>query len=84
MPAIMALEGPRGTSPLARRLMGRDIVPLGGVTDTIKAHPLALVVGILAGAYFFTRGWTPGSIWGGHRAAQSREKAFHGRKRRNR
>ena len=78
MPALMSLEGLR-IGPLSRRVGGP--VALAGVADTIKAHPLALVVGILAGAYFFTKGWTPGSIWGSHRAEQSREKAFHGRKR---
>ncbi|MGH7179888.1 MAG: hypothetical protein ACREJC_21105, partial [Tepidisphaeraceae bacterium] len=72
----MALEGPRNIGPMTpwygRRIAG-PIPPtaLSGVTDTIKAHPWAIVAGVLFGAYALTKGWTPGSVWGGHRAAHS-------------
>lgn len=55
---------------------------LDGVTDTIKAHPWAIVAGLLFGAYALTKGWSPGMIWGEHHAAQTRERSLHGRKRR--
>jgi hypothetical protein len=93
--AVRVTLGPRGRN-VATSTLGPVAGPLGlvmrgrggathtlmGVTDTIKAHPWAIVAGILFGAYALTKGWSPGMIWGGHQAAHARNKSLHGRRRR--
>jgi hypothetical protein len=92
MPTLMALEGPRlGALRAAPRSQ------LLGISDTLLAHPWMVVGGLFLGGYLFHKGLSPtkifgkpgsaGSIWGGHRMAQSRTKNLtgpRGRRRRRR
>lgn len=92
----MGLEGIRGNRLAGLRGLGivpparaTTIAGLYGTADVIKSHPFLIVFGLLAGGWWAAKRFEGGpagqsTAWGEQRYAQSRERSFHGTRRRRR
>lgn len=83
----MGLSGFRGGVNLAGpRVPATTLAGFYGTFDVVKAHPLLILLGLALGGYWATRHsegkGLVSSSWGDQRYAQSRERSFHGTRRR--
>jgi len=83
MPAILTLQGPNMSllGSAGPTLLGPLVVPLAGPIDAVKEHPWIFIGGLFLGGWLASK-YAPawGGVWGGHHAAQTRERALRGPK----